>query len=93
MYVVIVQASDGNGGAALQGMLVTVTNVIEPALGDYNHNGVVDAADYVIWRKTNSGSAAAYTTWRANFGALLPAVLGLMSGGMQVSKAGPRWAT
>jgi T5SS/PEP-CTERM-associated repeat protein len=23
--------------------------------GDYNHNGVVDAADYVVWRKTYSG--------------------------------------
>jgi hypothetical protein len=35
--------------------------------GDYNHNGVVDAADYVIWRKTD-GSPAGYTAWRTNFG-------------------------
>jgi uncharacterized membrane protein len=35
--------------------------------GDYNANGTVDAADYVIWR--NNGSAEQeYETWRANFG-------------------------
>lgn len=38
--------------------------------GDYNHNGVVDAADYVVWRK---GLGSTYTqndynTWRSNFG-------------------------
>ena len=26
--------------------------------GDYNHNGFVDAADYVVWRKTLDGSAS-----------------------------------
>jgi hypothetical protein len=49
--------------------------------GDYNGNGVVDASDYVIWRKrlnqnvtlpndTTPGTvtAADYTVWRANFG-------------------------
>jgi hypothetical protein len=36
-------------------------------LGDYNSNGVVDAADYVKWRKTD-GSAGGYNTWRSNFG-------------------------
>ncbi len=39
--------------------------------GDYNNNGVVDAADYVLWRKSPSsygGSPAGYDTWRANFG-------------------------
>ncbi len=49
--------------------------------GDYNNNGVVDAADYVVWRKrlnqnvtlpndTTPGSvtAADYTVWRSNFG-------------------------
>jgi hypothetical protein len=36
-------------------------------LGDYNHNGVVDAADYVVWRKTD-GTPEAYNIWRAHFG-------------------------
>jgi hypothetical protein len=35
--------------------------------GDYNHNGVVDAADYVVWRK-GTGSQSEYDIWRANFG-------------------------
>jgi hypothetical protein len=37
--------------------------------GDYNQNGVVDAADYVLWRK-NPGNfpADAYVTWRSHFG-------------------------
>jgi hypothetical protein len=34
--------------------------------GDYNSNGIVDAADYVLWRK--SGTQTGYQTWRANFG-------------------------
>jgi hypothetical protein len=34
--------------------------------GDYNGDGSVDAADYVVWRK-NDGSQAGYDTWRANF--------------------------
>ncbi|MEX2307982.1 MAG: hypothetical protein WD738_10340 [Pirellulales bacterium] len=36
--------------------------------GDYNGDNVVDAADYVVWRK-NDGSPGGYDTWRANFGA------------------------
>jgi hypothetical protein len=39
--------------------------------GDFNNNGVVDAADYVVWRETD-GSPEGYNTWRANFGAMLP---------------------
>jgi len=38
--------------------------------GDYNHNNVVDAADYVVWRKTG-GTQTGYETWRANFGVSL----------------------
>jgi parallel beta-helix repeat protein len=37
-------------------------------LGDFNQDGAVDAADYVVWRKT-IGTQAAYEQWRANFGA------------------------
>ncbi|HEX2473525.1 MAG TPA: choice-of-anchor tandem repeat NxxGxxAF-containing protein [Lacipirellulaceae bacterium] len=35
--------------------------------GDFNGDGVVDAADYVVWRK-NDGSQAGYDLWRTNFG-------------------------
>jgi autotransporter-associated beta strand protein len=36
--------------------------------GDYNGDHVVDAADYVVWRKTD-GSPTGYNNWRSNFGA------------------------
>jgi hypothetical protein len=35
--------------------------------GDFNGDGHVDAADYVVWRKT-LGDATSYNLWRANFG-------------------------
>ncbi|HJQ78947.1 MAG TPA: hypothetical protein VJ828_03285, partial [Lacipirellulaceae bacterium] len=35
--------------------------------GDFNEDGSVDAADYVVWRKSN-GSQAEYNAWRMNFG-------------------------
>jgi hypothetical protein len=35
--------------------------------GDLNENGVVDAADYVVWRKAD-GTQDGYNAWRANFG-------------------------
>ena len=57
-----------------------------PLAGDYNYSGVVDAADYVVWRKTSGstddlradgdGDADVdqddYAVWRANFGATTP---------------------
>jgi hypothetical protein len=38
--------------------------------GDHNHNGTVDAADYVVWRKNPAGFGGqqGYNDWRANFG-------------------------
>jgi hypothetical protein len=36
-------------------------------LGDYNGSGTVDAADYVLWRKTD-GTQAGYDAWRTHFG-------------------------
>ena len=56
-------------------------------LGDYNRNGVVEAADYVVWRKTlgqmgmdlladgnvnNEIDAGDYEVWHARFGQTLP---------------------
>jgi hypothetical protein len=36
--------------------------------GDFNQDGMVDAADYVVWRKNNINGAQGYQDWRANFG-------------------------
>jgi hypothetical protein len=36
--------------------------------GDFNDDGAVDAADYVVWRKTGINGAIGYNTWRTNFG-------------------------
>ena len=38
--------------------------------GDYNHNGVVDAADYVVWPKGLGTTyvQADYNVWRSHFG-------------------------
>jgi hypothetical protein len=44
---------------------------IVPVPGDYNNDAIVDAADYVLWRKSPStygGNPAGYNTWRAHFG-------------------------
>ena len=35
--------------------------------GDFNMDGIVDAADYVVWRKTDS-TQEGYDEWRTNFG-------------------------
>jgi hypothetical protein len=39
-----------------------------PGGGDFNNDGNVDGADYVMWQKTNSGDTGAYNTWKENFG-------------------------
>jgi hypothetical protein len=63
-----------------------VLSVMPALAGDYNASGVVDAADYVVWRKllnqTGTGLAADgddnnivnagdYDLWRTNFGAMI----------------------
>ena len=51
------------------GEILQATFLAAPGLeGDYNMDGSVDAADYVVWRKTD-GSQEGYDTWRENFGA------------------------
>lgn len=63
---------------------LTTTTRIYTASADYNHNGIVDGADYAIWRNFNGVSVpngtfadgngdgivnqADYTLWRSRFG-------------------------
>ncbi len=55
-----------------------VTSFLPAVAGDYNLNGVVDMADYVVWRNggplqnevvtIGSVTAEDYTDWRTRFG-------------------------
>jgi hypothetical protein len=57
------------GGPRLTGVVSYITSA--GIVGDYNADGKVDAADYVVWRKNPAvfgGNPAGYNTWRANFG-------------------------
>jgi prepilin-type N-terminal cleavage/methylation domain-containing protein/prepilin-type processing-associated H-X9-DG protein len=58
-----------NGFTEATAFVVVPTNLI----GDFNKDGVVDAADYVTWRKTSPTNASGYDDWRANFGETDPA--------------------
>jgi hypothetical protein len=46
---------------------VFVSSAVAHLPGDFNNDGTVDAADYVVWRN-NDGTQTGYDTWRANFG-------------------------
>jgi hypothetical protein len=60
-----------------------VTLTLAALLGDYNLNGTVDAADYVVWRETEINGAQGYLDWRANLGASISG-LGAAAGSSQV---------
>jgi T5SS/PEP-CTERM-associated repeat protein len=52
---------------------IVLTNFQSSTLaGDFNRDGSVDAADYIVWRRNPSGNtfvdATNYQTWRTNFG-------------------------
>jgi hypothetical protein len=70
------------GGVRLTGVVTYVTSA--GVVGDYNGNGVVDAADYTVWRdhlgqtfalpnrdplNSNAISTADYNSWKSHFGA------------------------
>ena len=81
---------DGDGGNLLADNIlvevfrdagsVTANTNPNPALsegltGDYNEDGKVDAADYVLWRKDPAsfgGDPQGYSDWVANFGEMTP---------------------
>lgn len=77
------------GGKADIGAFESQTSVGPSLPGDYNGNNVVDAADYVLWRKTMGSSVTTYSgsdgngngavdvgdygVWRSNFGSKIAA--------------------
>jgi len=54
-------------GSPLAGPYQVITTGVA---GDYNNNGIVDAADYTVWRDGNSpdSSQAGYDFWKQRFG-------------------------
>jgi hypothetical protein len=70
------------GSMYIDDISVALRTSVQILAGDYNNNGIVDAADYVVWRK-NQGTTNTlpndplggtvglehYNQWRANFGA------------------------
>jgi len=69
--------------AALEDIKWSVLPKITVLPGDYNSDGTVDAADYVMWRK--GGTSGTYATWRQNFGRSLSGA----GGGASVSTPEP----
>ncbi len=84
-YEITIAAKQTVSGSAAA--YVTRIHLIYPVTGDYNLDGHVDAADYVLWRK-NLGNVTPlpndnglgtpigqqhYDLWRANFGQIAPA--------------------
>jgi hypothetical protein len=53
--------TDGTQGLFISNLLTANLS------GDYNGDGVVDAADYVVWRK-GAATQSGYEAWRTNFG-------------------------
>ena len=90
---------DGVGTARLDVGAFERQAVPPSVYGDYNHNGLVDAADYTLWRNTLGGSVTAYdaadgsgngtigpedyAVWKSHFGQTLP----MGSGGVAGSAA------
>lgn len=82
---------NGYGGVVFDNIYVALEDaIVDPNLtGDYNDDGIVDAADYTLWRDTLGNSVTAgegadgngngivdpadYTEWANNYGAVAPA--------------------
>ena len=66
LYVQFVGATNNANLGYLNAMQIEAIDA--PGLdGDFNGDGTVDAADYVVWRR-DDGSPEQFNLWRANFG-------------------------
>ena len=81
--------------AAIGTSLIATVIETPPLAGDYNQDGIVDAADYTVWRDNlgaadesalggngdgeNGVDAGDYALWRGNFGATLGSGSGELS--------------
>jgi hypothetical protein len=72
-------------------MNMVKATLVERIAGDFNADGAVNAADYVVWRKTD-GTTTGYNTWRTNFARMAPAPPG-PSGATGSASAIPEPAT
>ena len=67
-----INVGGGGGDQVFDGLVLNQSGLV----GDYNGNGVVDAADYILWRNggplqddpTPGVQPADYAVWRAHFG-------------------------
>jgi hypothetical protein len=60
--------------AGFRSLFILANSPLAPYDGDYNNNGIVDGADYVVWRKGlgTTYTQSDYYVWRAQFGQLIP---------------------
>jgi len=96
-------SSAANKSAYFNGMGVLSVTTLGPVLGvtgDYNDDGIVNAADYTVWRNNLGGDAAAlahrdpnnagvvsqadYDSWKANFGMVAGAGAASLAGNSSV---------
>ena len=100
-YSALIDTRSGNDGyIQSRASLVTFVAVVPDPTGppgDFNQDGSVDAADYVVWRKSPSnfgGDPGGYNTWRANFGSSLgPGSGGALTSAEPLSAAVPEPAS
>jgi hypothetical protein len=85
-------SSTGGMVGSLAGLVTfAVIPISSPLPGDFNGDNVVDAADYIVWRKTPNnfgGDPAGYNTWRTHFGQTVGS-----SAGVSTNAAVPEPAT
>jgi hypothetical protein len=85
-------ASHGGNGFTEATAFIAVPTSLVALIGDFNNDGVVDAADYVVWRNALPSAtlrndrtpgvvdASDYADWRANFGKSQPASSAALGG-------------